>query len=393
MDEDAIKEYVERSLAIVDSSPQMNEESTREKLVRPLIELLDWDFYFEVEPEYPVQMGSTRKKVDYALILEETPVVFIEVKGNDTTVSDSDQDQLRSYMRQVGVDWGLLTNGDIFVILKRQTDRRRPTETTLGEFTLDKLEGQIHLLKTLSKESIESGESESIAQNIEAIQQAVNRLRNGKDDIAEKVGQVVISEIGDVASQQIEKEAKQFIDGLIATLDEQSQEINKGRSRTEQRINLDDPDESEWIPEEGANAIVGRISRQEIEGDNNATVAVFPTKKSGIPFLKENNAWGFVRVGRNPEFAAMYVSEGESEIRYVARIKDLVKANEASLARPLESYVDQAKFDSDKKVVVFEPDSLHELEDPIPYQNRWPQSRQYTSLGEFREADTTDDIL
>lgn len=104
MDEDTIAEYVERSQAIIDSSPQMNEESTREKLVRPLIELLEWDFYFEVEPEYPVQMGSTRKKVDYSLILEETPVVFIEVKGNDTTVSDSDRDQLRSYMRQVGVD-------------------------------------------------------------------------------------------------------------------------------------------------------------------------------------------------------------------------------------------------------------------------------------------------
>lgn len=277
-------------------------------------------------------------------------------------------------------------------MLKRQTDRNRPTEITLGEFILNELEDQIHLLNTLSKNSIESGESESIAQNIEAIQQAVEELRNGKDAIAEEVSQVVTHEIGDIASQQVEKEAKRFVDRLIASLDEQSQNIDEGQYQAEQRTGLNDHNETEWTPEEGANAIAGSISRHEIEGDDDATVAVFPTKKSGISFLKENNAWGFVRVGRNPEFAAMYVSEGESEIRYVAKVRNLVKATEATLACPPESY-DQAKFDSDKKVVFFEPESLYELKDPIPYQNRWLQSLRYTSLGEFREADTTDDIL
>jgi hypothetical protein len=42
---------------------------------------------------------------------------------------------------------------------------------------------------------------------------------------------------------------------------------------------------------------------------------------------------------------------------------------------------------------VFEDESLYELEDPIPFENKWPQSLRYTTLGEFRTAEATDDIL
>ena len=49
--------------------------------------------------------------------------------------------------------------------------------------------------------------------------------------------------------------------------------------------------------------------------------------------------------------------------------------------------------DKDKKVIRFEEDSLYELEDPIPHETAYPQSLRYTTLGELREAKTTDDIL
>lgn len=147
------------------------------------------------------------------------------------------------------------------------------------------------------------------------------------------------------------------------------------------------------------NAIAGTISRADISGDDNDSVVIFPSKKSGVEFLKENNAWGFVRIGQSPEFIAMYISEDVQQVKYVAKIKTIDDPADVDLARPLEAYYEsgskeaQAGFDPDKQVIVFEADSLYELEDPIPFENKWLQSLRYTTLGEFRAAETTDDIF
>lgn len=159
----------------------------------------------------------------------------------------------------------------------------------------------------------------------------------------------------------------------------------------------DDPasTSTKWTgPKTGADAVVGQRSRTAIEGPDDATIAVFPSQLSGVEFLKENNAWGFVRINREPEYVAMYVSDDVQAVQYVAEAKEIVPAPEAELARTLESYGgEQAEFGQDKKVVVFEPESLYELTDPIPYESRVPYSLRYTELGRFRTAETTDDIL
>ena len=126
------------------------------------------------------------------------------------------------------------------------------------------------------------------------------------------------------------------------------------------------------IPDIGANAVVGEISRRELSGAADAKVAIFPSREGGIPFLEENNAWGFVRIGQNPEYAGMYITGDVGAVMYVARIKEIVPASDATLSRPLESYTgDQATFDQNKRVVVFEPESLYELSDPIPLATRF----------------------
>jgi hypothetical protein len=155
-----------------------------------------------------------------------------------------------------------------------------------------------------------------------------------------------------------------------------------------------DPEISWDGPQTGANAVQGMLARSEMDGPDDATVAVFPSQKSGVEFLKENNAWGFVHINQHPEYVAMYVSEDAQEIRYIARVKEIVSATEATLARTLESYVgDQADFDKGKQVVVFEPESLYKLTDPIQYESRVPYSLRYTELGRFKNAETTDGIL
>jgi hypothetical protein len=62
-------------------------------------------------------------------------------------------------------------------------------------------------------------------------------------------------------------------------------------------------------PQIGADAVQGTLSREELEGPDEATVAVFPSQTSGVEFLKENNALGFVRINQEPEYVAMYISD------------------------------------------------------------------------------------
>jgi len=85
----------------------MDEQNTKRKIIEPLLELLGWNMLSsDVELEYSVQMGTGTQKVDSALKIEGTPVVFIEAKGCDTPI-DGHEGWLTSYMRQVGVDWGM----------------------------------------------------------------------------------------------------------------------------------------------------------------------------------------------------------------------------------------------------------------------------------------------
>ncbi|MWV65662.1 hypothetical protein GRS48_12650 [Halorubrum sp. JWXQ-INN 858] len=135
----------------------------------------------------------------------------------------------------------------------------------------------------------------------------------------------------------------------------------------------------------------GTIAREEIKGDEEDLLAVAPSRKEGVDFIRANNAWGFVRMNREPEFVAIYISEDVQQVKYVGRVREIVEADEASLSRPADEY---EGYDSGKKVLVFEDDSVYELEDPIPYENRviFP-SFNYTTLGDFKNAESTDDLF
>lgn len=117
--------------------------------------------------------------------------------------------------------------------------------------------------------------------------------------------------------------------------------------------------------------MVGELSRRKLVGVADATVAIFPSREDCIPFCEENTAWGFVRIGQHPEYAGMYITGDVGAVMYGARVTEIVPASEAPVSRSLASYMgDQATFDQNKRVVVFEPELVSELSDPIPLATR-----------------------
>ena len=398
MDGEAVRTYVEQSQSLLEASPQMDEENTKVKLIQPFVDLLGWNFYStEVQLEYTVQMGTQSSKVDYALMLGDTPVVFIEAKPARSDLSETDVRQLQSYMRQeLSVDWGVLTNGKTFEILSVTGYDRRDGGTSIATFDLEEVADTPEILEILTKDAIQSGRADEIARQLTQTNRAIRRLTDRERPVAERLTDVLRDELGETPLD-LEAQSLDFVHGLRHALRERREFIgvptDDGDGTTEGAVSNGGSDEAAAEIEPVENALAGEIRRADLTGPDDAEVAVFPTRESGLPFLIENNAWGFVRIGRDPEYVAMYVTQDIREVQYFATVQDVVPPADAELVREPTEYLDRDEIDGDKMVVRFKPGSLYRLEDPIPYANKYPQSLRYTTLGKFRTAETTDDIL
>jgi hypothetical protein len=224
MDESNVRTYVEQSQSLLKNDPQMGEPNTRAKLIRPLIDLLGWDILTDVELEYSIQIGTNTIRADYAFLLEDTPVVMVEAKACTRELTDSDEKQLRSYMVGESVNWGLLTNGRQLRILHRQKNRDRPE--VLSSLSLNQLVDEGELLRCLSKEFIETGEADNVVERRISKKQAIDELRNNKQNIADKVMQTIVDEVDGLRLQEIETESKEFIDDLVSSLTQEKEEVN-----------------------------------------------------------------------------------------------------------------------------------------------------------------------
>ena len=407
MDRNEIDEYVDRCRGLIEASPQMDEENTKVKLIQPFLELLGWDLYStEVALEYNVPMASGSTHVDYALLVGDSPVVFVEAKPVRSTLSDDEVRQLRSYMRQeLDVDWGILTNGKSFEVLTKDRRRNGGEEMSVVQFSLEDLSERPGVLELLTKESIRSGKSAEIAEQVAETNRTIRYLSENESTVTDSVASAVTDEVGELPID-LQAQSREFVQGLVSLLREQRQFVgetenglvNDSPSMTDDGIDVsaetgsaDGPDNRHLEPV--TNQIAGTIRRRDLEGDPDSTVAVFPTRESGLAFLKENEAWGFVRVGREFDYVAMYVTGDVRQVKYIAEVERVVSPEQADLMREPLEYKDRGAIAEDKKVIIFKPGSLYELEDPVPYETRYPQALRYTTLGDLRTAETTDDML
>ncbi|MCD6361382.1 MAG: type I restriction enzyme HsdR N-terminal domain-containing protein [Armatimonadetes bacterium] len=95
----------------------LGEEATKKAFIEPVLQGLGWDVSdpFEVRLEYK---GDPKgNPVDYALLDNGTPVMFIEAKALDANLDDVKwQGQVAAYAAVAGVKWCILTDGDVYAI-------------------------------------------------------------------------------------------------------------------------------------------------------------------------------------------------------------------------------------------------------------------------------------
>jgi hypothetical protein len=149
---DKIKSCIEELRIEFDKyrNEKLNEETTKYIFVNPLLESLGWDVrnLYEVQVEYPTIDG---KSVDYALKIDENPVLFIEAKPLNNSLTDVKAiTQVVSYAVNAGVEWCILTNGIQYRIYKSTKNAEAP-EKLLYETSIDEEDTEGMSLEQVAK--------------------------------------------------------------------------------------------------------------------------------------------------------------------------------------------------------------------------------------------------
>jgi len=219
MEEDAVRAYVERAKSVIDESPQMDEANTKAALLRDFLDTLGWEIPANTQLEYSVEAFGKTYKVDYALVLEGTPVAFLEAKGVDTSLTEKHREQLAAYLKNEDVNLGILTNGKEYEFFRRQVVDSKVRINELATVPLRDLTERSSILEAFTRGAIQTDEWVKILDRITELQRARTQLANDKETVATEIVSAVTDEVSDAISAQVESEAKEMIDRLIESIE------------------------------------------------------------------------------------------------------------------------------------------------------------------------------
>ena len=152
-----LRQRIETARERLASGAFSNEASISTGIVLPLLDALGWDAFdpHEVAPEYKVRS----RRVDFALVTNGTPAVFVEVK--QPGLADGADRQLFEYAFMEGVPLAVLTDGatwSVYVPAEQGSmEDRRAYHLDLAERTPS--ESADRLMRYLERGAVESGEA------------------------------------------------------------------------------------------------------------------------------------------------------------------------------------------------------------------------------------------
>ena len=113
---DQIKQIAQRVDGVMESI--QTEEATKTALIMPFIAALGYDVFNpqEVTPEYTADIGTKKgEKIDYAILRDGVPVIFVECKWCGVDLTQEHASQLFRYFATTSATRvGILTNGLVY---------------------------------------------------------------------------------------------------------------------------------------------------------------------------------------------------------------------------------------------------------------------------------------
>lgn len=352
-----------------------NEANTKKRIIEPLLEILGWDLRSrEAFLEYPISTGTTTVKVDYALLIENKPILFFEAKAFNEPLLEKYSTQIITYGRIEGVKWVALSNGKEMQVLNTEKGKSKE-ECLVLEIDLKFASENIDSLSLFTRESILSGEIEKVAKRMSVMKTALKNIKLKQDQLKFDFKECLLRYTSDEIENYVARISEHLTKETIQLFENPFEEQQK-TTTTEIKI----------------------INRNVIlDSKTPGEVIICPSKPDGVDFLVKYNAWGYVNISknRNPEYFALYVGAPKSAIVYFGEIDSISEplTSRSDIPNISEEDIDKALFDKGKRLVILKPNSLIKLENPIPLGNKVIlQSIRYVSLNDLVNAKTIDDI-
>lgn len=350
-----------------------SEANTKNRIVEPMLEILGWDTRSnEVMLEYPIKIGSTTKHVDYALMLENKPVVLVETKPFEAMLSTDDSAQIISYGRIEDVPWVVLTNGRNLKIFDSR-EGKTEKECLVTEINLRELPVKANELSLASRDSILSGGIADAVRRLAATRKALRNLTQRQQEIAEGFKKTLLRIVGTEVKSGIENLSNQLAGQAVRLFEMQVETAAEKPRRKDLPL----------------------TNREQLAPKSAGRVVICPSKIDGVEFLKKYNAWGFVKMREeNIPYFALYVGRPESSILYFGEIESITKPLKSKEDLIRIQKTDIETFEPGKRVIHLKPGTLVKLADPIPLKNKRfvPKSRLYTTLEKLTQANYVEDL-
>ncbi|HML35935.1 MAG TPA: type I restriction endonuclease [Bacillota bacterium] len=134
------------------------EEATKTSLIMPFFQMLGYDVFNPLEfvPEFTADVGIKKgEKVDYAIMVDNIPLILIECKPCFENLDKHDS-QLFRYFGTTASKFAILTNGIIYRFFTDLEDKNKMDSTPFLEFDILNLkENLVPEVKKFSKEMLD----------------------------------------------------------------------------------------------------------------------------------------------------------------------------------------------------------------------------------------------
>ncbi|NHN49543.1 hypothetical protein G9464_18390 [Halostella sp. JP-L12] len=202
-----LREYVERAREGLDDAASLSLRNTELRLVHPFLSTLGWDVH-RPSVEADLAVPADREPVDYALLVEGRPAVFVDVSACGDPLDEAEVDRLDAALSSAGVDWGILTNGRSFAFLTRSGDDVERLRCRLVD--LPDHEDVVALYSKAAAESRIASDAERAA--------AAERLDDRREAVARRLTETLVAAADGAADDELASATEAFLDDLVETL-------------------------------------------------------------------------------------------------------------------------------------------------------------------------------
>lgn len=191
-----LKQLAERVVSLRESIS--TEETTKMSMILPFFQLLGYDVFNPSEfcPEYTADIGVKKgEKVDYAILIDNTPQILIECKWCGESLSKHGS-QLFRYFGTSQAKFGILTNGLTYQFFTDLDETNKMDLTPFLEIHLDNLkDAQINELKKFSKEIFDKDSIFSTASDLKYSSLIKTLLANDIEEPSDDFVRYILSNV------------------------------------------------------------------------------------------------------------------------------------------------------------------------------------------------------